>query len=141
MDAERRRQARLRNYFNSAKWRDLFWPLREWPVWVQDCALQEHKGNRDRFTLFYFFAANGLDPWQARHAVLASDARPTAFGIEPQDGDYDLHARRQMLQMIKQVEDGSLFKSNKRYFDMHLQRPVQSSALGKDVLMELAEKF
>jgi len=123
---EARRQARLRNHFNGQAWRDLFWPLREWPNWAQELALKEHKGNRDRFSLFYFFVANGMDPWQARHAVLAFDARPTAFGIELIDGDYDVHARRQIMQMIKQAEDGSLFKTNKRYFDMTLGRTIMA---------------
>lgn len=118
------REARLWNYLNRQD--DIFWPIRLWPIWVQRIALKDHKGNRDRFAMFFFLVSNGLDPkravfWIKGHDV-GSKGDNKGFLLS---GDYDTHEYRHFLQMEKQVTDGTLFKGRKLVFDMTKRRIVR----------------
>jgi len=102
---------------------DLFYKMSEWPRYLVDIALLPHKNNRERFTLFFFLAANGLDPETAALWTLLIDVRPDAQGrpklIESQG--YDAAALRQMEQLKQQHELGTLYKG-KLMMDMSAGR-------------------
>lgn len=119
-----RREARLWNYFN--KQDDLFWPIRQWPTWMQRMALKEYKGNRDRFGMFFFFVSNGLNANTAKHWIMAKDV--SSGGWDKGFllfGDYDTHAYRQFRQLERQLNTGTLFKGNKLLFDMTKRRIIR----------------
>lgn len=107
-----RREARLWNIFNT---QDLFWPIKDWPPWVIKIALLEHKNNRERFQLFFFFNSNGLSPELAASWILAFDYRQGMI-IE---GVYDKTAKHQVqIQLPTQAENGMLYKGQKAAIDM-----------------------
>jgi len=110
------REARVWNFLN----RELDWfPLRSWPVWLVRLAMKEHKSNRDRFSLFFFWTANGMDPERAAAHLLMTDVQG---GRYTQTYGYDQQAFRQVQQMVTQVYDGTLFPNGKRYWNMAMQR-------------------
>lgn len=106
------RQARIWNYLNS---QDVFYAIRRWPTWVAALAMAEHRDNRDRFSLYHWLAANGAPSWFAQRVVLLYDVRKGQFLF----GGYDAAAHRQVQQMQRQQQSGSLFDTNKTFFDMH----------------------
>lgn len=118
-----KREARLWNFFNRQDW--VFWPIWKWPSWIQRIAVKEYKKNRDRFSMFFFLVANGLEPNRAVFWVTAKDVKgpydneQKGFVIT---GDYTAKATRQFYQMRRQLKDGSLFKGNKLYFNLTNRR-------------------
>lgn len=130
---------RLWNSLNSG---ERFHPIRQWPEWAQKAQLSAAAGgtgrhggllaNKDRFGLFHFLAANGLDPGVASEHVLAGDARSIARGglklgwqLLKHSGYAD-KAERHVAQMIQQATSGDMFRLPKKYMSMHLGRVVNS---------------
>jgi len=75
--------------------------------------------NRDRFTLFFFLAANGLDGETAGLWTLLIDVRPDESGaLRPIVGQYDQTAHRHIKQMQRQLEEGTLFRGDKPMMDL-----------------------
>jgi len=105
------RQARIWNYLNTG---EDFYPIRDWPPYLRALVLSPHRLNRGRFTLFFFLVVNGLEPQEAAMWTLLNDVR----GGNPISGGYDHEARRQVQQMVKQHEDGSLYRQRKHMYNM-----------------------
>jgi len=92
--ANNRRQAHMRRFLNDAEW---FYPLREWPDYLQGIGTSLHRDNRERFTFFFFLTANGLAPDVAAEWVLMDDVingNPVTWG-------YDEAAHKQVKQMVR----------------------------------------
>jgi len=104
-------QARVWNFIARG---DIFFSAREWPQWLQDLAVSEHKNNRDRYTFFYFLVANGMDPATAGEWTLMNDVVRGA----PLSTGYNDHAHRQVIQMKKQLHEGTLFTGTKKMIDL-----------------------
>lgn len=114
-----RREARLRNYFMK---QDTFYPISQWPQWVQNDVTLEHKTNRNRYNLFFFFASNGLDPEVAKDWVLAVDAT----GDTLIQGAYDAKTDYQMnRQLVPQAYAGTLWKGRKMMMDMVMGKVIK----------------
>jgi len=111
------RQARIWNFLNSG---EDFFPIRDWPDYLQTLQLKQHRVNRERFTLFFFLAANGLDPEVAAQWTLLNDV---IHGRLITRG-YDYQAHRQVQQLITQHTSGSLYSGRKRIYDMNAGRPT-----------------
>lgn len=110
------REARLWNYLARG---DEFFSIREWPAFLQEMALLEHKNNRERFTLFFFLTGNGLNPTQAADWIQLADVRMKPNGTPGFiSGVYDPQALRQLAQLIDQCRSGTLFKGDKKIMDM-----------------------
>lgn len=112
------REARVWNYLNRGDW---FWPIREWPVFLQKMQLKEHRNNRERYTLFFFLTGNGMSPDIAGQWTILRDIGQG--GVE-KEGNYDKSARAQIIQMKEQIRKGSFFKGDKKIMDMTLGRVV-----------------
>lgn len=111
------RQARVANHLNEG---DLFWPLRQWPTYLQTLALSPHRNNRERFTLFSFLTGNGLDPTTAGQWTLMDDYRNGWYNTR----GYDDSAHRQVDQMKNAVRNRTFFKGDKRMMDMAIGKVV-----------------
>ena len=101
-------------YFNDIQ--DDLQPLREWPQWLQEIQLNPNRRNRDRFSLFHFLWANGLNPYIAAIWCSATDIT--------QDGNEIVQSRRDKVlrhvrQMIEQAENGTLLAQPKAYYCLH----------------------
>jgi len=106
------RETRVWNYLN----KHLDWyRVSTWPRWIIGLALKEHKNNRDRYSLFFFWTVNGMDPEQAAMHLLMTDVQG---GRYTQTYGYDASAQRQVMQLVLQCRDGTLFVPGKRYWDM-----------------------
>jgi len=105
------RQARVWNFLNSG---DDFYPIREWPAYLRQNVMSPHRRNRERYTLFFFLVANGLDPTTAGLWTLLSDV---SHGHILTEG-YDAQAERQVAQMMVQHDDGSLYRERKYMYNM-----------------------
>lgn len=119
------REARLWNYGNSEEFKDFFWPVRQWPMWAQQLFLKYHLRYQERYSLFFFLAANGLNPLMIPKVVLGNDV--ATFKGRPQfvATDYSDKSRRHVTyDMPKQLKEGRLFKGEKKVFDMVLGRAV-----------------
>jgi len=113
------RETRVWNYLN----RQLDWyRLSAWPVWIAKLALKEHKTNRDRYSLFFFWTVNGMNPDQAGALLLVTDVEQ---GRYTQTYGYDPAAMRQVAQMVRQCLDGTLFPNGKRYWNMAYQQVMR----------------
>lgn len=117
------RETRLIEYLHT---QDVFFRFGDWPRYIRDIMLKPHKNNRERYTLFFFFVANGLEPATAAEWTLLIDYRRPAGGGAPREirGGYDLSAQQHMIQMIRQVEQETFFRGNKAMMDMTLGRVV-----------------
>lgn len=100
---------------------DEFYKWVRWPEYLRSMSLLDHKSNRDRFTLFFFLTANGLNPDTAEQWVTMSDV----VGATIIAGHYDASAWRQMAQLKNQSLDGSLFGKKKRMMNMELGRVTE----------------
>jgi len=83
--------------------------------------LKAHKTYRERYRLFLFFVANGVQPKIAYYWVCMRDF---ANG-EPVYEAYDASANAQFNHMIHAVEDHTFFYG-KSWFDMHLGRVIHA---------------
>lgn len=119
---EGQRIARLRNYLNNYRdgGQDSFWPLREWPEWARTAIVLAHKKRSDRFNLMFFLLGNGLDPYTAASWVLAQDY----VGGRLKAGQYDDNAMKDILGVWDRHNAGTLYKGDKKVFDMTLGRAV-----------------
>lgn len=110
------RQARLSNYYNSSQ--DIFWPLRDWPGYLQKIALSRHKNRRDRFRFFQFLVFNGLDPsWAATWTQLYDYQQELAI-LDPL---WTTKHTKHILEMFHQLREGKLFHTSlgpSQVFDM-----------------------
>lgn len=111
------RETRLIEYLHT---QDVFFRYGDWPKYIQDMVLKPHKNNRERYTLFFFFVGNGLDPYQAARWTLLIDVRQGTLVL----GQYDESARQQMEQMRREVREEKFFKGTKQMMDMTLGRVV-----------------
>jgi len=113
------REARVWNYLNGDT---PFWEIRVWPQYLQALALKEHKVNRERFTLYFFLTANGLDPKLARDWVLMTDyvRRTDTANREMKiiSQGYDRAAGLHIEQLYIQAGTGTLFQGRKRMYNM-----------------------
>jgi len=132
MKPTNQREARLWNYFNTKQ--DWFFPIREWPTWVQRIALKEYKGNRDRFAMYFFLVSNGLEPKKAIFWISSKDVNPKPLIMNGEQiypagwlerGDYDAKGHRHFAQLRKQAETDSLFDGKKLVFDMTKRRIIR----------------
>lgn len=111
------REARVRNFFTSVQ--DEFWSFPDWPLWVQDMALMEHKPYRERYRLFLFFVFNGLNPLTARMWVVMKDWRGRYI-----EEDYDRSAWSQLDQQVKDAFSGDIYKKRQgTMWDMINRKP------------------
>jgi len=100
------RQARLWNYLNG---QDVFWPIRSWPNYLQDMALEAHKKRRSRFRLFQFLVFNGLSPgWAATWIQM----RDYVKGEAVLDNTWTDKHIKHIVDMFRQLQDGTLFSNN-----------------------------
>jgi len=105
------RMARVWNYLNTG---EDFYPIRDWPAYLRASIMSSHRMNRQRFNLFFFLVANGLEPEVAGQWTLLYDVKD---GV-PLSMGYDYEAKRQVQQMIKQHNDGSLYRERKHIYSM-----------------------
>lgn len=118
------RQARLWRYFNEVQ--DLFWAIRHWPNYIRDMAMKEHKSNRERYRLYIFFSANGLDPQSTMEWIWMKDYNHHTS--TPIHENYDRSAIDQITSLEKKAGEGTLL-NNVAYFDMILGRVVKQTFL------------
>jgi len=114
--AERMRRARLRNYFNK---QDFFFPIHTWPTYLQDLMLEEIHRRRDRFTLFFFLVANGLEPHIAVEWISARDYYNGELVAHPRYSEYKRN--KHFNEMIAQCDDTSpnyMFKKQKKMINL-----------------------
>jgi len=111
------REARVWNYLNQT---EEWWPIHTWPAYIQTLCLERHKRNRERFTMMFFFLANGLEPAVAASWTLMTDV---IRGVPISHG-YDDAAIRQVHQIQTQHATGSLYRDSKLMYDMVLGRVV-----------------
>lgn len=116
-EGEDLRILRVFDYFDSG---EDFYKIRDWPRYVREMALQRHKNYRDRYRLFLFFVANGLDPHTAYEWVCVRDY----VNGKPIYEVYDASANQQMNAAIKAAQDGTLLVG-RQWFDMRLRRVVK----------------
>jgi len=119
-----RRQARLSNYYNSVQ--DVFWPLRDWPVYLQKIALQAHKQRRERFRFFQFLVFNGLSPGWAATFVQLHDYQNQEAILDPV---WTFKHTKHIHEMNLQLQKGTLFHTSTgpaSVFDMIERRVVQA---------------
>jgi hypothetical protein len=124
----RKRRARLRSAFNADDTANVFWRVELWPDWARENALSPHLRRGDRYSLFWWLTANGLEPTIAREWVLATDARfePRTRRWRLLTGGYDNNALRQMAELVREAESGRLHLSRpRRYFDMTAGRVLE----------------
>lgn len=76
---------------------DMFWPVEQWPKWVQNMYFDPHKNNRDRYVLFSFFVKNGLPAAKARDYVLFHHGKHDGRNLY----QYDAEAFRQMDWLVQ----------------------------------------
>jgi len=110
------RSARLWNFFNSG---EDFYKIALWPKYLREMALKAHKPYRERYRLFLFFVANGLDPKQAYYFICMRDF----VDGEPVYEAYDASANAQMNAQIQATVNGTIF-NGRSWYDMHLGRVV-----------------
>jgi hypothetical protein len=108
------RSARVWNFFNSG---EDFWRISAWPAYVREMCLKPHKAYRERYRLFLFFVANGVEPVLAYYWVCIRDID---YG-RPVYESYDASANAQMNAMIADARSGKIY-SKAKWFDMHLGR-------------------
>ena len=111
------REGRLWNFFNSG---EDFFSIKDWPVYLREMALKEHKNHRERYRLYLFLTANGLHPDVACSWVSAKDAKHSQLV----EGDYDRPAYSQLADMSKKAFSGDLFLSCS-FFDMISGRVIE----------------
>jgi hypothetical protein len=113
-------QLRIWDYLDRIQ--DSFWKIRYWPCWAQHAITFQHKNNSQMYNLFYFLIGNGLYPTIAQNWITMWDVdqydNPVMSPFYKPSELYDIG------RVVAQAEDGTLFKGNKRVFDMHLCRPV-----------------
>ena len=117
---DRRREAALWNHFNSSKFD--WYPIREWPKYIQEMALKEHKNNRERYKLFLFFVGNGMNPYTATINCMLRDVRPSEYdrGRKYDVYPYDHKAMEHFAQLQREAETGRLQREGK-YYDLNLK--------------------
>jgi len=113
---EELRFMRVWDYFDSG---DEFYKIRSWPRYLREMALKVHKSYRERYRLFLFFVANGLDPRTSYEWVCVKDHVNGVCVYEA----YDAAANAQMAAAMKDAEEGRLL-NNRSWFDMRLGRVV-----------------
>lgn len=113
--AERGRRARKWNYLMK---QDEFYKPTVWPQWAQKAVLARHLNGKDRFGLFFFLAANGLEPQVAADWVYMTDVETKGGRTKFYDLGYDDGAMRQKIQMVRDARSGRMFKGNKSYLDL-----------------------
>lgn len=97
---------------------DCFWPIHDWPNFVQDIAVKARKNNRERFTMFFFLVANGIEHHTAARWVLMSDIVNGAIVSDPIP-KHHLHMDQLKTQAAKPPHTpGSLWQGNKKVMDM-----------------------
>jgi len=99
------REARLMNYFNK---QDDFWAFREWPPWVQQEMIKDHKKGRERYKLFLFFVFNGLSPFTAQMWIIMQDYKGRFI-----EGIYDRDGWAHFAQLLRLALNGDLVKNRK----------------------------
>jgi len=109
------REARLINYFTK---QDDFWAFREWPLWVREEMIKDHKLNHARYKLFLFFTFNGMNPDTTYQWVIMQD-----FKGAPIDGIYDRDGWAHFDQLRRLAKKGDLvkYRTPKRWLE-HAQR-------------------
>ena len=112
------REGRLWFFFNSG---EDFYPIRLWPAYLRCMALKAHKTYRERYRLFLFFVANGVEPKLAYYWVCMRDY----VNGEPVYEAYDASANAQFNHMIHAVQNHTFFLG-KSWFDMHLGRVINA---------------
>lgn len=115
------RVARLRNWYiratsdstggdvDDGDWATLP-DFRAWPRFWQERALMKHRSNANRYGYMVFLIANGLRPDLAAILITVHDWRQ-ARGFS--HSGYDATAMRQGAQMVKQYDEGTLYRNHK----------------------------
>lgn len=96
-----------------------FYKIRSWPRYLREMALRAHKNYRERYRLFLFFVANGVEPRVAYEWVSLRDV----VNGRPVYEAYDASANAQMASAIKDADEGRLLL-NRSWYDMRLGRVV-----------------
>ncbi len=113
------REARLRYYYEVTQ--DIFWKWSLWPQWTKQLILLDHKSDSQMFNLTFFFLANGLPPALTKIWVTAGDVRDhvplLGTGYSPKE-------HQDLRRVLMKYQNGTLFKGDKKVFDMILGRPV-----------------
>ncbi len=113
------REQRLWYYLN--KTQDVFWPISKWPEWVQHIALLEHKNDSQMYNLMFFYLANGLPAYVARHWTMAAEIKPPGVLVF---GPYSKKEEEDIRRVIIKHNNGLLYTGKKKVFDMIEGRPV-----------------
>jgi len=108
------------NHLSSSE-RSGFFPVQEWPIWAQIQAINMHKTDNEVFNFYYFLAANGLPPEQARMWTLAANVQEGKIVLGKRYSHKEIQDANRIL--YKHLE-GRLLTGKKRVFDLTAGRPL-----------------
>lgn len=115
------RESNLWEYAASADWKEDFWSIHYWKPWLVRMYLLQYKHNEDRYSLFFWFVANGLRPEQAHFTIMAADAyvaKDKHWRLVK--GNYDAKAHLQLqVQFPRELIENRFFKGHKDYYDLN----------------------
>lgn len=85
---------------------DIVGPFSKWPMWLLDSFVKEHKNFDERFALFKFLWANGMDPREIPRAIMVNER-----GLS----GYDSNARAQLDWCVNKALNSDYFQQFRIY--------------------------
>jgi len=98
-----------------------FHPIQEWPAWAQIQAINMHKNDNEVFNFYYFLAANGMGPEEARMWTMVTTIKD---GKIIHGNQYSKKEMADVARILYKHLEGRLLTGKKRVFDLTAGRPL-----------------